>query len=356
MKICFLGDGSSIHVKRIVEYFSKNGAEVFLISFIDPKIKRVKFYKLRTSFSFSDLNYPVNIPLLKKYLQIIKPDVLHAHYATSYGFMAACSGFKPLVVSCWGSDIFVTPRKNILFKGLTNFVLRKADYLTFDSPPVLKRMRELTIKYLRAKEIVFGVEEKYLHIKKRKNTGKVILSVRGLEPLYNVDKIIKAFALISKKNKNTRLLILGKGSMLVKLKQLTEKLGLRKSIKFYGDQPHHKLPGFLAAADVFVAVPNSDAISVSLIEAMAAGVIPVVSNIESKTCLVRDGVNGYVLEPGITVTSTGVAAKIQEALDNTVKISSIIKINKALVAKKYLFAKNMEKLRKIYKFLILESK
>ncbi|MFH1074313.1 MAG: glycosyltransferase family 4 protein [Candidatus Firestonebacteria bacterium] len=356
MKLCFLGDSNSVHTVRVAAYFAERGHEVSLIGFNAPKIKKVKYYPLKKLFSFMDLNYLANIPLLNKYLAQIKPEVLHAHYVTSYGFMAACSGFQPVVLSCWGSDILVTPKKNIFLKLLTRYILRKVDYLTFDSDPVRTVIRKIAGGRLRARLIVFGVESSFLKLKRPgRGKNRIIISVRSLEPLYNIDKIIKAFNLVKDKIKNVRLIVVGEGTLKKDLQLLSDSLKLKKYVSFLGSQPRYKLAEILSLSDIFVAVPESDATSISLIEAMAVGVVPVVSNIDSKTYLIKDGVNGYTLEVGHTalspITPEGIAAKIIEALKNEKQNDFIISTNKILVEKFYLFDKNMGQLEKIYKDL-----
>jgi L-malate glycosyltransferase len=46
-------------------------------------------------------------------------------------------------------------------------------------------------------------------------------------------------------------------------------------------------------AEVFVSVPSSDATSVALLQAMAAGCFPIVSDLPAQRELVEDGVNGF---------------------------------------------------------------
>jgi hypothetical protein len=74
-----------------------------------------KFYGTSESFdtghSFvSKLKYVSLVSELKTACRKFDPDLMHAHYATSYGLLAALSGFKPYLISVWGSDVFDFPK------------------------------------------------------------------------------------------------------------------------------------------------------------------------------------------------------------------------------------------------------
>ena len=81
MKICFLAGADSIHSKRWIEYFVKEGSEVHWISLTPSsfgEIKDIKFYLLR-QFSSKLLDIIFNIVSFKQLIRKIKPDILHAH-------------------------------------------------------------------------------------------------------------------------------------------------------------------------------------------------------------------------------------------------------------------------------------
>jgi glycosyltransferase involved in cell wall biosynthesis len=70
---------------------------------------------------------------------------------------------------------------------------------------------------------------------------------------------------------------------------------------------HGDLPGFLRAADVYVSASSSDGTSSSLLEAMASGLYPVVSDITANRPWVEHGKNGLLF-------AVGDAASLAEAL------------------------------------------
>src|SRR5579872_6895528 len=119
MRILLLGDGGSAHIQKWVTSLAKKDVEIGIFSLHHFNADVYKYisnitilnnpsYKNSRSV-FTKLNYLTNTGLLKKQIQFYKPQILHAHYATSYGMLGAKTGFKPYVVSVWGSDIYDFP-------------------------------------------------------------------------------------------------------------------------------------------------------------------------------------------------------------------------------------------------------
>ena len=64
--------------------------------------------------------------MLKSEIVKFNPDLIHAHYASSYGFIAFLTRFKPFILSAWGSDIYDFPNRNFINHSLTKKVLGSA--------------------------------------------------------------------------------------------------------------------------------------------------------------------------------------------------------------------------------------
>src|SRR3989344_1622055 len=135
MKICFIGDGTSIHTQRWIDYLSKTN-DIFLVTTKPDKKIKVKQYILKGNnplFSKGS-NYRVcysfnAIKQLKKIIRKEKPDVVHAHFVSHYGVLAAFAKARPLVLSTLGSDVFVAPKKSFIINFLVKYALRHADII-----------------------------------------------------------------------------------------------------------------------------------------------------------------------------------------------------------------------------------
>lgn len=100
---------------------------------------------------------------------------------------------------------------------------------------------------------------------------------------------------------------------------------------------------------VFVFVPSGDTIAVALLEAMASGVTPVVSDLPSPRECVRDGVNGYIV-PVRDIDAT--AQAITKLLKDKGLRESFTKRNREWVIQNADWNKNMKKVEELYYELV----
>src|SRR2546428_447287 len=162
-KICLISNPDSIHVRRWARHFSEREFDVSLLSFYQPESEpipgvEVQFVHPRTPSvtaggrsraARSAQRFPglLRLATAARYrrsrfyrlLERINPDVLHAHYVSDYGFLAALSKRHPLVVSAWGSDILVDPGLSPITRRVVRWVLGQADLVTYDA----ERVREV---------------------------------------------------------------------------------------------------------------------------------------------------------------------------------------------------------------------
>jgi glycosyltransferase involved in cell wall biosynthesis len=111
--------------------------------------------------------------------------------------------------------------------------------------------------------------------RKRRNLRPKFMTNRILEPLYNVDCILKAFALIQERYPDASLTIAHDGCCRPALEQLAKDLKLRNT-DFIGRVPHSKVPELYDSADIYLTTPNIDCMPGSLLECFASG-LPVVA-------------------------------------------------------------------------------
>ena len=152
MKIAYFADCKSSHTKRWINYFKKRGHEVFAITSEINDALNVKQYKLvsgiRIPLASNDSAFryvfsPISIHGVKKILADEKPDVIHAHYASHYGFIAALANYHPLILTVWGSDILINPHQFRILRYMVKYALKKADLITCDAEHMIKALDEL---------------------------------------------------------------------------------------------------------------------------------------------------------------------------------------------------------------------
>jgi glycosyltransferase involved in cell wall biosynthesis len=199
-----------------------------------------------------------------------------------------------LVGSAWGSDVLVTPDRSRLMRAVTRRVLRHCRLCTSDSQTMAQRMRELG-----AGEVMvfpFGLEE-MPPVPAAKDPG-LFFANRGLEALYAPERVIDVFADIGWHWPQARLVVANDGSLRQTLQQRAQALRLGDRVQFVGRLDPATQAGLYARAQWYLSLPLSDSVAVSVLEAMANGCIPILSDLPANRELVRHGENGVLLGPG----------------------------------------------------------
>ena len=93
------------------------------------------------------------------------------------------------------------------------------------------------------------------------------------------------------------ILIIGDGSERKNLENLVKKLGLQEKVKFLGQIPNEKIPAYLAGADCFCLPSLREGFGIVILEAMAAGLPVIGTNVGGIKDLIEDGKTGLLIEP-----------------------------------------------------------
>lgn len=122
-----------------------------------------------------------------------------------------------------------------------------------------------------------------------------LIFVGRLSLIKQVDQFITIVNAIRRIMPNVRAAIVGDGPLMADMLTYTDELGLTENVEFLGQRAD--VEPLMARSMVFVLTSKSEGLSIAMIEAMAAGVVPVVANIGELSDFVADGVNGYLIEP-----------------------------------------------------------
>jgi glycosyltransferase involved in cell wall biosynthesis len=276
---------SSIHTENFFQLMKEEFAEIKLISDVN--------------FSLWSLSAQLNTAKqIRKMAREFNPDIVHIHQVNSiayYALKAIVPLDIPNVLTAWGSDIYLTPHRSFLLKALVRWNLKHADSFTADSKDLAEHMQALLPE--RKMEILianFGMSLQPVQAAK----GKVFYSNRLHKKLYRIDYILRAFAKFkSQPNREEWKLIVGAvGEETENLKALAHSLGIEGSTTFVGWlQPEDNANNY-AKATYYISIPESDATSISVLEAMAYGCIPILSNLPSSREWISHGETGYIVE------------------------------------------------------------
>ena len=142
----------------------------------------------------------------------------------------------------------------------------------------------------------------------------LLISTSRFEEKNGLEHIIRALPYILERH-SVKLLLLGNGSLTSRLQQIARSLNLASRVILHSPLSHARLVSYLAAADVFVRPSLSEGFGNSFIEAMAAGVPVVATQVGGIADFLRPGENGIVCEPN---NARSVASAILYILDKPI--------------------------------------
>lgn len=306
MNIVLLANAASIHTIQWVTYMTKAGVKVSVI-FQDEKGQEfpddIPVYL--TPYK-GNLGYFLNVFFVKKILKNIKPDLIHAHYASGYGTLAKLVDYHPYILSVWGSDIYDFPYKSKLHHWLVQKNLYAADKLSSTSHCMMAQTLKIAPKLSPFDVVSFGVDiHKFIAVEKSNKNEIVIDTVKILSGKYGIDLSIKSFSILKKKlsishaeiASKLRLRIVGGGELKPILKRLSCKLDIDDVTAFVGKVFHVQAPSELNKLDIYVALSrlDSESFGVAIIEAGAVKIPTVVSNVGGLPEVVQDQKTGFVV-------------------------------------------------------------
>ncbi len=307
MRIAYLSIGGHIHTERWLGYFVEKGHDVHLLTVQPAPIDGVTVHDIRTGIPLKPLHYAVALGKVKRILRDIRPDLLHTHFLTGYGYWGAFSGFHPFIMTVWGDDVYLTPHQSFLKGILARRVLRTADLVTGDSRDILDHAIEMGADPDSCHVVLWGVDLESFRpdaptdVRRRlgiPGDAPVVISIRSFtQPYYNIDVIVGAIPDIQRARPDTHFIFAGNEGDDTEFRRLAGSLGLDGRTHFVGRIPHEDLAAYMVASDVFVTVPSVDATAVSLLEAMACGSAVIVSSLASSLEWVKQDESGVVVPP-----------------------------------------------------------
>ncbi len=235
---------------------------------------------------------------IKKIIKTQQPDMVIAERTTSYGFLAALSGVKPVAIAQQGkTDLW--PQKSIslpLKRLIQNYAFKKADLIHAWGPVMTISMLEANVDMNKVLVLPKGIDLTKFGNQNNANPEKICAIVtRSLLPEYRHDIILKSFAILNQKGIDFVLTIIGDGSQLSKLKDLAKDLGIEDKVNFTGRIPNTELPKLLQQSNIYISMPITEGVSASLFEAMATNCYPIVTDIAGNQSWIKHRENGQLV-------------------------------------------------------------
>jgi len=312
-RLVFVTDRADAHVARFDRLFRTLSSSYELLTFVpQPSGKLVSESTGHTFESWSALS---------AYLESAADVVVSGPLDT---VSAALTGgkFRHVGIS-WATDLMVTAAESPahleeISKTVRSLRLVVTDNYAIENALVAMGVKEETIVRIpwgaEAREGTFSAQE-LAGVRSRFRipaTRRIVLYPRSLEPHYDPEMFIQAFSIVAQRHSDALAILVESGSLVPRVKDMIRAEGLDGQVQFVPLQKPHEFVDLLHLADVVVVTPRTDGTSVTVMEAMQAG-IPVVSSLTSGSAeWVIHGITGWTFPVGDVA---GLAAALEQCLN-----------------------------------------
>lgn len=331
-RLLIVANPKSIHTQRLKQFYEDNFQVELLAEGKDFGIK---------SF-FSALTY------LRKTISEIKPDVIVLYQLNLTAFVAILANKKygiPVFSIGIGSDILTMPHRGVFYKKMLKYILKHSQAFNAGSPYLLSEMKKYCPK--NSEILLANLGIKPITATEKQN---IIYSNRLHSPLYRIDYIIKAFAnFVSKPQFADWKLIVAATGREIEFQQIAENLNIKDKVEFVGWISQEENAKYYAKSKIYISIPTSDSFPISLMEAMSAECLCVISDLPAYKGIMKNGENCLMV--------TDKEIQNLDYIENVLKLDSkdILNSNKTFVENYASLSKNKEKFNQIIKNLISEK-
>ncbi len=230
---------------------------------------------------------------MRAYLRQHQPAILHTHNPSphQYGALSRVgTGVPVLVHTKHGRNQTLTGR-GLLLERIANRMTDVVIAVSHDAAEVAHDSEGLPWNRIRI--IHNGVAASTAAPVRTHGTGWRAVHVARLNHVKDQATLLRAARLVLDANPAFRLDIVGDGELRLDLERLAAELGLQDAVTFHGF--HADVRPFLDAADIFVLSSTSEGIAITLLEAMAASLPVVATDVGGNREVVTDGATGRLV-------------------------------------------------------------
>jgi len=287
-------------------HFRDRGHDVSVVSLtpsagIDGVDLHILQHQWPVHYAKTNWQYLLSLPHLWRLIRRLRPDLINAQFVSSNGVLGAIIRPKgcPLVVTAQGSDIAVIMRRTVIHEAAARFALSRSDLILSVSPHLTQQIEAVVGTRAQIMTRQYGVDVTYFSPPQSQAERQCrIIGARSLSPIANYDLILEAIRYLEADNSPLILDIFHDGPERMRLESDFGDLVERHRVRFRGTVDQRCLADQLRKAALYVSMTSSDGASMTLLEAMACGTFPVVSNIVANRDWIEDGVNGFLVPLG----------------------------------------------------------
>lgn len=374
MKVCFIGDSTSIHTKRWYNYFLKKGYSIHVISWNkDPGLPHDKIHTLSEKLFFN-IKYIRTIFIslwVWRKIKKINPGLIHIQMISRYAFGCLFINHIPVIISIGGFDILKAAELSKIHFLFNKILLKKAAGITTSSKDIKTKLiskyniPENVIKYfcwginfeLFSKSA--GLDEtskKEIKLKYKIPEDNVVFFHNRYFPAAKHKILLES---MKKLRYSEFVLLIAKGTTAddkwEEVKEYARDIGIDGKILYierYLSQ--EEMAELLSVSDIYLNILTHDQRGLSILEAMASGCIPAVNNLPVYNEFITDGTNGIIFK---SEEPEYIADRIYKIIQNLREFKEKCKIfNTEYIGKNDDMEKNESLMNNLYEDVLGENR
>ena len=307
--------GSGVVATELGLHLARHGCEVhFITSSLPFRLrsygKNIIFHKVELPEYPVFRSSPYTLSLATAMQDVArkhKLDLLHVHYAIPHAAAAflAREMLQPtdlkIITTLHGTDITLVGQEPSFFP-MTRFLIEKSDAVTAVSSFLKQETQRVfgvgdkikVIPNFVDSRVFKPLNDAALRRKFAPNDEKLVLHASNFRKVKNVPAVVEVFDLL-RRDHDVRLMLVGDGPEMPQVREMVAQRGLDQQVLFLGQEDH--LEKILPGADVLLLPSLHGSFGLVALEAMACGVIPVITSVGGASEFINDGHNGFLRAP-----------------------------------------------------------
>ncbi len=318
---------------------------------LNNKLKIVETPYLCRELSLT--NDPKAYFFLKRFFRDNSFDVVHTHSSKAgiIGRLAAWNAKVPFVVHTVHGQAFhpfEKPWKNFIYKTAERFAAKKCHKIYAVAQAMINQCIDAKIAPPEKYMVVYSGMEIGEFLNSQKSAAlceklqipadaPVIGSIARLFPLKGYEYFIPAAAKLLKTHPEVHFLLVGDGSMHDELIEQVKSLNIEKNVHFAGLIAPYEVPAYVANMDILWHFSVREGLPRSVVQALAAGKVPMSFYLDGAPEVILNGQSGYTLQYRDDMDSVidEIAEKSAFLLDNKEEYAKMTAFGKELVKDKF---------------------
>jgi len=292
--------------------------------------ERISGIKIRPMMRHDRLQYILGAYHLKRYAESLGADIVLALSGGGYSLQAYLSGFRPFASYVIGSDVLLA---NGMGKRMNRVVLQAASVVFANGGYLTAKAQEQAPGAALVK-LLIGIDLSLFGLNDRNPHPVQMVCTRGFEEIYNNEAIIHALSMLPEDAPEFRFVFVSGGERLDSCIQLAQRVlppGVRRNVVFLRGTDRNRLLEELHRSHIIVSMARSDGTATSLLEGMACGLYPVLSDIPQNQEWVEPEQGNGILVP--VDDHQALATALLSAIEAVKHGKEYMHANRALVEK-----------------------